>query len=139
MKKKHVLSQLESDVYCQLKPSEIGGVGVFALRDIPKGINPFKEKDTKYFPVREEYIEGLDSNVRDYVKKLFVYSDGKYWLPKHGVQTLCITHYLNHSKNPNLTTNSNCDVFFTIKDVKRGEELTINYNLFDDAKEEFRR
>jgi len=138
MRRKKILNKLEKDVYCELMPSKIQGVGVFAIRDIPSGTNPFNEKDTKYIPIKEKELEGINSDVRDYIKRLFIFSDGRYWLPQHRIQTLCITHYLNHSKNPNLTTTENADYFLTIRDIKKGEELTVNYNLFDDLKEDFR-
>lgn len=139
MRIKKLLNHLEKEVYCELKPSVLSGIGVFALKDIPQGTNPFKEKDTKYIPVKEDYIERLDTNVKEHIKKLFVYSNGNYFLPENGIQTLCITHYLNHSDNPNIFTNKNCDIFIAMRDIGRGEELTVNYNLFDDAKEYFRR
>jgi SET domain-containing protein len=139
MRRKKILNQLEKDVYCGLMPSKIEGVGVFAVRDIPRGTNPFKEKNTKYISIKEQQLKKLDINVMEHIKKLFVHSDGRYWLPKHGIQTLYITHYLNHSKNPNLTTTKNADYFLSIRDIKKGEELTVNYNLFDDLKEDFRK
>lgn len=139
MKRKAILNQLERDIYCELKPSKVEGVGVFAIREIPRGTNPFKEKDTKYIPIKEQQLEKLNISVMEHIKKLFVHSDGRYWFPKQGIQTLCITHYLNHSNNPNLTTTENADYFLAIRDIKKGEELTVNYNLFDDLKEDFRK
>ena len=40
LKKKLILGRLDK-VYCRLKPSSIDGVGVFAIRTIPTGVNPF--------------------------------------------------------------------------------------------------
>jgi SET domain-containing protein len=120
-------------------PSKIAGVGVFALRNIPKGVDPFKEKDTKYIPIKEQELENIDANVRDYIRKLFIFSDGCYWLPEQGIQTLCITHFLNHSNDPNLTTSENADIFFAIRDIQAGEELTVDYDLFDNLVENFRK
>jgi hypothetical protein len=138
MRRKAILNQLERNIYCELKPSEIEGIGVFAIRDISKGTNPFKEKDTKYIPIKETKLEKLDVNVREHVRRLFVHSKGYYWFPKQGIQTLCITHYLNHSTNPNLITTKDADYFLAMRNIKKGEELTVNYNLFDDLKEKFR-
>ena len=39
--KEYVIEFLKNNYYCKLKPSLIHGVGVFAIKDIPKGINPF--------------------------------------------------------------------------------------------------
>ena len=40
LKEKLILKRLEK-VYCRLAPSPIHGIGVFAIKDIPKGTNPF--------------------------------------------------------------------------------------------------
>ena len=34
---------LKNNVYCRISRSKIHGVGVIAIKDIPKGINPFKK------------------------------------------------------------------------------------------------
>ena len=38
--KKEILNNLKN-TYCRLKASKIQGVGIFAVREIPKGKNPF--------------------------------------------------------------------------------------------------
>lgn len=42
MSKKVLLKNLQNDIYCRIKPSKKHGVGVFAIKDIPKNTNPFK-------------------------------------------------------------------------------------------------
>ena len=37
--KKKLIKNIEIDIYCRIKPSKKHGVGVFAIRDIPKSIN----------------------------------------------------------------------------------------------------
>jgi SET domain-containing protein len=66
------------------------------------------------------------------------FSEGKYWIPEQGIQTLCITHFLNHSKQPNLTTTPDGDIFIAVRDIKKGEELTVDYGQFDELEEDFR-
>ena len=41
-KRDRLLRNLENDTYVRLRPSLLQGVGVFAVKDIPKGVNPFK-------------------------------------------------------------------------------------------------
>lgn len=138
MNKRQILEQLENDIYCRVAPSKIAGVGIFAIKNIPKGVNPFREKDTKYIPIEEQKLEKIDPSVKDYIKELFVFSDGNYYLPEQGIQTLCITHFLNHSKNPNLVTNPSAEEFFAKRNILIGEELTVDYDSFDELKENFR-
>jgi hypothetical protein len=37
-----LLKHLQQEVYCRLGISPLHGIGVFALRAIPKGVNPLK-------------------------------------------------------------------------------------------------
>src|ERR1700722_14347341 len=39
---KKLIKDLEENVYCRLQPSKVHGIGIFAIRDIPKGKNLFK-------------------------------------------------------------------------------------------------
>jgi hypothetical protein len=73
MNKKQIIAHLEKEVYCCVKPSLISGVGVFAIKDIPKGTNPFKEKDTKYLPVTEQELVHVSPEIKEHIVKLFVF------------------------------------------------------------------
>jgi len=42
--KEQIIENLKRDVCTRIMPSPIGGVGVFAIRDIPAGINPCGQK-----------------------------------------------------------------------------------------------
>lgn len=79
--------------------SNIEGLGVFATQDIPK-MTIFGEYPTHYH--------------------------------KNDGETIRITYggWINHSPTPNcilLTYNNEYDYLATIKDIKQGEELTVNY------------
>ena len=71
-RKQEVLNKLKN-TYCRLKPSKIEGVGVFAIRDISKGINPFygikKQKWIK-FDIKE--LKNLGEEILDLVDSFFV-------------------------------------------------------------------
>ncbi len=42
MTKEELIKHLKNDVYCRLGVSKISGIGVIAIKDIPKGTNPFR-------------------------------------------------------------------------------------------------
>ena len=42
-KERKIIHNLRNNVYCRISRSKIHGVGVIAIKDIPKGINPFKK------------------------------------------------------------------------------------------------
>ena len=57
MDKKELLDNLLNKTYCRLRPSKNHGIGVFAIKDIPKGVNPFETDDN------EETIEITDRDI----------------------------------------------------------------------------
>jgi hypothetical protein len=62
-----VLRSLASDVWVRLAPSRVHGVGVVAIRDIPRGMNPFRMANAG--PCGGESDEGViitKQHVRDY-------------------------------------------------------------------------
>ena len=137
--KYNLLENLKSNVYCRIRSSTVHGVGVFAIRDIPANINPFEntygcdDKDTVI--LNESDIADLNKAVRKMIYSFYHENDGNYVIPVKGLNSLDISYYLNHSSEPNLThyQDENCGMvsFKTLKKIKKGEELFINYNSYD--------
>ena len=60
MTKEELLCELQKDTYIMLKPSPIQGIGVFAIRDIPKGCRTiFSAGNVEWVKVSFEEIEKL--------------------------------------------------------------------------------
>ena len=137
MNREQIIAQIKNDVYCRLRQSGISGVGVFAIRDIPAGIDPFREpEDIKWVSFSKKELEKTHPDVLRLIKDLFVFDKGAYWIPEQGLQTLCIVQFLNHSENPNLTIDRKGEIIKTKRKIKKGEELTVNYRAFDEETEE---
>jgi len=138
MNKKQLMKNLKYQTYCRLGVSKIQGVGVIAITDIKKGVNPFNmtgDKCPNYRVVTftEEEVEKLPQHVIKLVKDFISPTDGLYQIPLKGFNSIDITFYLNHSKNNNLDiVESNCVYleFVTNRLIKQGEELTINYDNY---------
>lgn len=135
--KQRVIDHLNNDIYCRLKPSTVAGVGVFAIKDIPKDINPFKSpigciKDKIYY-VTQDDIE--DTEVKKLVDDFYHGQNGIHGVPLRGLNSNDVSFYLNCSKTPNVgfTVDYNCSLieFKTLRPIKKGEELFINYNDYD--------
>ena len=123
-------------VYCRLKPSQIEGVGVFAIRDIPKGTDPFMGLTTVGSEkISAETIEILHPAIARYIKDMCVFRDGGYFIPDAGLNALDVSCYLNHSKTPNMETKDGT-IFVAARDIKEGEELTIHYDSYNDSEPE---
>jgi hypothetical protein len=68
------------------------------------------------------------------IKKLYndfcVIKGNKYGCPDN-FNNLTVAWYLNDSKKPNVRFDREYD-FFALKNIKKGEELTINYSSYND-------
>lgn len=137
--KKKLLKNLENDVYCRIKQSKKHGVGVFAIKDIPKNTNPFKLTGQecikqKIILVNEKELKKINPEVKKLVDDFYHKEDDVYGIPYRGLNSNNISFYMNSSKNPNVTfsNNKNCTMieFKTLRKIKKGEELFINYNDF---------
>jgi hypothetical protein len=122
------LRHLREDVYCRLGQSSVHGVGVFAIRTIPKGVNPLKGYK-KYREIRYSWKElnSLPSGVRKLIDRFCYYENGTILISTLGLNTMDIALYVNHSKNPNVSY-AKRGRLATLKSIKHGEELTMNYD-----------
>ena len=137
--KKKLINHLKNDIYCRIGISKIAGVGVIAIRDIPKGKNPFKtlfDHKEKIIEIEDKELKGVHKNVKKMMKDFFGSEKRKtYDVLYYGLNFLNISFYLNHSEKPNIDIIENSKneylEFRTNKVIKKGEELTINYNDYD--------
>ena len=66
--KKALLHHLQEEVYCHLGVSKIAGIGVFALRQIPKGIDPLRSwLPTKELTITLDELNKLPTPVRKHI------------------------------------------------------------------------
>ncbi len=130
--KEHILLNLQH-TYCRIQPSSIHGVGVFAMRDIAQGTSLFDGASTSNGELltRDE-IKTLPREVQQFLYD-FLVSDknGNVEVPPNGIVGLDMSFYLNHSDSPNLETKDEGETFTANREIKKGEELTVDYKTFD--------
>jgi len=131
----HTESILPHDnIYTRLQRSPIHGVGVFAIRDIPKETNVFGNDETEMVWIDIDTTSNIDSELKRLYADFCVAKNNKYGCPKN-FNMLTVGWYLNESKdNPNVRCTKNYD-FITLRDIKKGEELTANYSTFSERPE----
>jgi hypothetical protein len=134
-KKKEILKKLKN-TYCRLRPSGIEGVGVFAIRDIPSGINPIapskETRSSRWHKFNISQLEEMDSEVLKMVDDFFVIEKNKTVLiPEHALNNMDISFFVNNSKKPNMKTIDGGFTFVTLRKIKQGEELTVAYETYD--------
>lgn len=140
MNKKAFLASLKN-VYCRLGVTT-HGVGVIAIRDIPPNIDPFKNSDPHgdVLKISEKEFEKYDApeEAKDLVRDFCALQDGIYFVPNYGIDAITKFYFLNHSVKPNMQTPDKGETFITLRKIKKGEELTANYDDYHEAKH-FRR
>lgn len=131
--KQKILENLKN-TYCRVKTSKIEGIGIFAIRDIPKGKNPFfgvKVHKWHEFTVKE--LKKIDKEVFKMIDSFFVIEkNDTVYIPETGLNGNDISFYLNTSSKPNIETIDGGTNFASTRKIKRGEELTVAYSTYDD-------
>src|SRR3990167_5784962 len=114
------ISMLNTFVRVQIAPSKIHGVGIFALCDISKGTKLYVDNMPEVFNLPYDRFNQLFPYVRRQllgrwptivIGSVFIYPDARFLA------------YMNHSDEANF------DAFEdrTLKDIKKGEEITEDY------------
>ena len=130
-------SRLPHDgVYTRIGRSRTHGVGVIAIRDIPKGTLVFEGESELVVWVSRAAVRRMPKAIRA------LYEDfGMVWGDRIGVpptlNMLSVGWYVNHADVPNVEAGDD-GRFRTLRRVRRGEELTADYRTFVDEPLPFR-
>jgi SET domain-containing protein len=156
--KLRLLNNLAFDCYCSFGISEIDGIGVIAIRDIAKDINPFivpnKSIGTDIVELTEEEMDELPKETAEKLRGLFIKCKGKYPIHHFGLNGVGAPFWMNHSDEPNIGLDYDFGIvgparvanltlycpFLTLREINKGEELTWDYrtcNEADDLEKQF--
>lgn len=84
--KKILLQHLKQGVYCHLSVSPIHGIGVFAIKNIPKGVEPLRSlmtNDEVKFTHKE--VSELPRSVQKEMRMFCYYDDKHFYVPRSGL------------------------------------------------------
>lgn len=109
-----MLNEVNNEIWCKLAPSKIQGIGVFAIRDIPRGT---KLSNYKKYCLTEEEFDKLLPEVRNEILDKICFEDDLCFNTAYAN----FQAYMNHSDNPN------SDGVYALQDIKKDEEITENY------------
>ena len=136
MTKEALLKELSEETFITLKPSPVHGIGVFALRDIPKGCKTlFSRNVGEWIRVPITDIDQLPDQTRNMVETYCLYDETHYYLPDYGFKVMDLVNYLNHSSSPNVISVNDGEYFESLREIKEGEELLVNYGEIVDTNE----
>ncbi len=124
-----------SDTYARLGASEIQGVGVFAIRDIPAGTNIFSDDQLGVYWYDKARVDSevTDPAIKSYYTDFCILQDGKYGCPIN-FNSMTLGWYMNEPLEgtvSNVRVDDNYD-FFAERDINKGEELTTKYSVFSE-------
>jgi hypothetical protein len=122
-------------VYTRLRPSGVhkGGVGVFAITKIRKGSLLFEGDNEEMLWVVESRIPKKPKEIRRLYEDFPVIRDRRYGCPPT-FNRLTVAWYLNEPRKggrPNVGCTNSYD-FFTLRDIRPGEELTVDYSTYSE-------
>ena len=127
--KEKLLQELAQHTYAKLQPSPVHGIGVFALRGIPKGCREIFSRNVGEWvklPISE--VEQLPEHSRQLVETYCLYDEENYFVPDYGFKVMDLVNYLNHSSTPNIRSVNHGEYFEALTDISAGAELLINYD-----------
>jgi hypothetical protein len=118
-------------VYVRLRPSKLdkSGVGVFAIKKIPKGTRVFTDENEEVVWLPEASLP-KKGPLRKLYDDFAIIKDKQYGCPP-SFNRLTPAWFMNESKKPNTRGDENYD-FFALRTINPGEELTIDYSTFSD-------
>ncbi len=129
MIKEQLLQELAVETYATLKPSPVHGIGVFAIRDIPKGCRDFfSKKQIEWIKIPITEVDQLPNHSRNLVETYCVYDQENYFVPNYGFKIVDMVNYLNHSSSPNVISINHGEYFEATADILSGTELLVDYS-----------
>ena len=121
-----IIEKLNNTVYAKLESSDIQGVGVFAIRDIPKGqeitdININNIRKAKPIVIKVEDFSKILPEVRELILDRMLFERGEYFTFFSPNVDACLRSFMNNAED------ANSDGVVALRDIKKGEEITENY------------
>lgn len=130
------LRELNDHTYVKLFPSPVHGIGVVAIKDIPKGCRSvFGSDEDEWIRVGFSEVLKLDPAIRILIEQYCLFDEKDYFVPSKGFKKMDLSLYLNHSEEPNLISINEGEFFETTREIKSGEELFLDYGQIVSAEE----
>jgi len=136
MNKEALLKELAENIWVMIKPSPVEGIGVFALQDIPKGCREMFSKSNEHeqwITISKAEVENLPAHTKALIENYCLYDEENYFVPDYGFKKMDLVNFLNHADEPNVISINDGDFFEAIREIKKGEELFIDYGQIVDG------
>jgi SET domain-containing protein len=123
-----IVEYINNTVFCKLGASPIHNVGVFAIRDIPKGtaLTDYYGGEFKSYSISEKEFESIRPEIIDLIKQQTIFEPNMYRFDSPNSHQI-LEVFMNHSSEPN------SDGKTATRDIKAGEEVIKDYSVFADT------
>ena len=108
--------------------SSIHGLGLFAKKAIAKGDVIWEFNEDIDIRISQLHYERLSKSCKKQMDKYTYYENGYYCLDGDDAR------FINHSDNPNIFFPDEEKDGIALRNIKKGEELTCNYQTFEHRK-----
>lgn len=128
LESKEFMKRKLSPAFVHLGASSIHGLGCFADIDIKKNelIRVWDGKDSRWIPLAKAHA----SPQAQLIKRFGIRTTGGYWAPIDFLR-ISTGWYMNHDADPNVGSDDEDVTYYALRDIKAGEELTMDYRLMD--------
>ncbi len=117
-------------VYARIGVSRLHGVGVIAVRAIPKGALVFGGEDERAVWLARSTVRALPPALRALYEDFGMVDGARIGVPP-SLNRLSVGWYVNHSAKPNLVAGDD-GRFRALRRIRAGDELTADYRPFCD-------
>lgn len=122
-------------VYARIGVSRLHGVGVVAIRAIPKGTLVFAGEDERAVWLDRAWVRTLPPAMRALYEDFGMVDGPRIGVPQ-SFNRLSVGWYVNHAAKPNLVAGDD-GRFRALRRIRAGEELTADYRTFCGEELEF--
>jgi SET domain-containing protein len=86
-----------------------------------------RKNEEEYLSIPRAEIEKLPEHSKKLVETYCLYDEENYFVPEYGFKKMDLVSFLNHADNGNVISINDGEFFEAIRDIKKGEELVIDY------------
>ncbi len=130
MTKAQLINELLNNTFVMLKPSTTHGIGVFAIKNIPKGCTTiFSAEPGEWIEITMDEFYALPKAINELVENYCLFDNDTYYLPAKGFKELDLALFLNHSDTPNIASVKDGAWFIALREIIEGEELFVDYGM----------
>jgi hypothetical protein len=130
-----VIEYLQQCIKTDIRPSQIDGIGTFALRDIEVGETLFEvwSGDTRIYTIEKSEFEKLPNHTKKLILKGYINKPEYpvYWFRLFKDCYWNLANPIMHTNTAEKNGNFNSVTKKVIKPIKAGEEILGTYNLND--------